>query len=238
MFVATVLARVSRTSRTRTTAGRVRSSGAHVRQTLCRLSCHTRQRPDRKPTRRDGFPCGANAYTEFAAQGICHSRACAPVWVVMRVRRMGRALATNVVSTLPREGWGRGEPVGNGAGLRCERLSFAYFSLPLQRKVGAAPHRGNANQPETKSGCHRKAQSANRKLQTANRNRNRQNKYAIAVASEKKPQRQPRRPKKITAQQQSSARSTQSPSAWSRGQSCPPQSRRYAGTSPAACSRR
>ncbi|MEX3936583.1 hypothetical protein AB4Y32_33235 [Paraburkholderia phymatum] len=27
---------------------------------------------------------------------------------------------------------------------RCERLSFAYFSLPLQRKVGAAPHRGNA----------------------------------------------------------------------------------------------
>ncbi|WP_336602651.1 hypothetical protein, partial [Paraburkholderia bengalensis] len=35
-------------------------------------------------------------------------------------------------------------------------LSFACFSLPLQRKVGAAPHRGNANQPETKSGCHRK----------------------------------------------------------------------------------
>jgi hypothetical protein len=27
---------------------------------------------------------------------------------------------------------------------RCERLSFAYFSLPQQRKVGAAPHRGNA----------------------------------------------------------------------------------------------
>ncbi|CAD6560965.1 hypothetical protein LMG24235_07133 [Paraburkholderia sabiae] len=25
-----------------------------------------------------------------------------------------------------------------------KRLSFAYFSLPLQRKVGAAPHRGNA----------------------------------------------------------------------------------------------
>ena len=78
MFVATVLARVSRASRTRTTAGRVRSSGAHVRQTLCRLSCHTGQRPDRKPTRSDGFPCGANAYTEFAAQGMCHSRACAP----------------------------------------------------------------------------------------------------------------------------------------------------------------
>jgi hypothetical protein len=28
-----------------------------------------------------------------------------------------------------------------------KRLSFAYFSLPLQRKVGAAPHRGNANKP-------------------------------------------------------------------------------------------
>jgi hypothetical protein len=25
-----------------------------------------------------------------------------------------------------------------------EPLSFAYFSLRLQRKVGAAPHRGNA----------------------------------------------------------------------------------------------
>ncbi|CAG9201159.1 hypothetical protein PSAB6_220082 [Paraburkholderia sabiae] len=25
-----------------------------------------------------------------------------------------------------------------------KRLSFAYFSLPLQRKVGAAPHRGDA----------------------------------------------------------------------------------------------
>jgi hypothetical protein len=37
-----------------------------------------------------------------------------------------------------------------------QRLSFAYFSLPLQRKVGAAPHRGNASEPETKRGCQRK----------------------------------------------------------------------------------
>jgi hypothetical protein len=29
-------------------------------------------------------------------------------------------------------------------GWRCEPLSFAYFSLRRQRKVGAAPHRGNA----------------------------------------------------------------------------------------------
>ncbi|MGF6596379.1 general secretion pathway protein K [Paraburkholderia sp. GAS448] len=32
------------------------------------------------------------------------------------------------------------------------RLSFAYFSLARQRKVGAAPHRGNANKPEAKQG--------------------------------------------------------------------------------------
>jgi hypothetical protein len=31
---------------------------------------------------------------------------------------------------------------------RFERLSFAYFSLPLQRKVGAAPHRGNPGRPK------------------------------------------------------------------------------------------
>ena len=31
-------------------------------------------------------------------------------------------------------------------------LSFAYFSLRRQRKVGAAPHRGNANRPLTKQG--------------------------------------------------------------------------------------
>src|SRR5579864_921256 len=32
------------------------------------------------------------------------------------------------------------------------RLSFAYFSLARQRKVGAAPHRGNANKPKAKQG--------------------------------------------------------------------------------------
>ncbi|MFP3187245.1 MAG: hypothetical protein RXS25_41845, partial [Paraburkholderia sp.] len=34
----------------------------------------------------------------------------------------------------------------------CSPLSFAYFSLRRQRKVGAAPHRGNANRPITKQG--------------------------------------------------------------------------------------
>jgi hypothetical protein len=32
-------------------------------------------------------------------------------------------------------------------------LSFPPFSLQRQRKGGAAPHRGNANRPNTKSGC-------------------------------------------------------------------------------------
>ncbi|BEU20820.1 hypothetical protein PBP221_09600 [Paraburkholderia sp. 22B1P] len=37
--------------------------------------------------------------------------------------------------------WG---PSGKHTCWRCEPLSFAYFSLRRQRKVGAAPHRGNA----------------------------------------------------------------------------------------------
>ncbi|MEM5291002.1 hypothetical protein ACFQ3P_36145 [Paraburkholderia sabiae] len=37
-----------------------------------------------------------------------------------------------------------------------KRLSFAYFSLPLQRKVGAAPHRGNASKPIRIRGCQQK----------------------------------------------------------------------------------
>src|ERR1700761_4565966 len=37
--------------------------------------------------------------------------------------------------------WG---PSGKKNCWRCEPLSFAYFSLRRQRKVGAAPHRGDA----------------------------------------------------------------------------------------------
>ncbi|BCF99382.1 hypothetical protein PPGU19_039510 [Paraburkholderia sp. PGU19] len=37
--------------------------------------------------------------------------------------------------------WG---PSGKHKNWRCEPLSFAYFSLRRQRKVGAAPHRGDA----------------------------------------------------------------------------------------------
>ena len=35
-------------------------------------------------------------------------------------------------------------PSGRKKNWRCEPLSFAYFSLRRQRKVGAAPHRGDA----------------------------------------------------------------------------------------------
>jgi hypothetical protein len=41
-----------------------------------------------------------------------------------------------------------GDPLSRGF----EPLSFAYFSLRRQRKVGAAPHRGNANKPLRKQG--------------------------------------------------------------------------------------
>jgi hypothetical protein len=42
-------------------------------------------------------------------------------------------------------------------------LSFAYFSLRRQRKVGAAPHRGNANKPTRKQG---KANASNKPKET------------------------------------------------------------------------
>src|SRR5215475_3060123 len=41
-----------------------------------------------------------------------------------------------------------------------KRLSFAYFSLPLQRKVGAAPHRGNARAAKAHRGRQRKKKTA------------------------------------------------------------------------------
>jgi hypothetical protein len=53
-------------------------------------------------------------------------------------------------------GSGRWWPVVVGQGDWCERLSFAYFSLPRHRKVGAAPHRGNACAPARQRGCQRK----------------------------------------------------------------------------------
>src|SRR5579864_3051582 len=47
---------------------------------------------------------------------------------------------------------------------RFRRLSFAYFSLARQRKVGAAPHRGNANRPKANQGKAKKT-AQNKKTQ-------------------------------------------------------------------------
>src|SRR5579864_2689577 len=51
------------------------------------------------------------------------------------------------------------------------RLSFAYFSLARQRKVGAAPHRGDANKPKAKQGkaptpARQAKQQQNKKIRT------------------------------------------------------------------------
>src|ERR1700757_2897810 len=57
---------------------------------------------------------------------------------------------------------------------RFRRLSFAYFSLARQRKVGAAPHRGNANKPEAKQG--KAPPQANNNNNNNNQNQNQKQK--------------------------------------------------------------
>src|SRR5690349_13003364 len=89
---------------------------------------------------------GAKAYTQFATWAAVD---CPARRAVTREREAGEAHRTSVSN-------GRGSrgcrvkcknlrgPSGKNMGWRCEPLSFAYFSLRRQRKVGAAPHRGNA----------------------------------------------------------------------------------------------
>ncbi|CAG9232312.1 conserved hypothetical protein [Paraburkholderia caribensis] len=68
---------------------------------------------------------------------------------VTREREAGEAHRTSVSNGRGSRGcrvkrknlWG---PSGRTKSWRCEPLSFAYFSLRRQRKVGAAPHRGDA----------------------------------------------------------------------------------------------
>src|SRR5215813_10673970 len=67
-----------------------------------------------------------------------------------------------------RTGRGRWGPAGKNKNWRGERLSFAYFSLPRQRKVGAAPHRGNASKPESKTRM--PAQQNNQRLRRRQKN--------------------------------------------------------------------
>jgi hypothetical protein len=61
--------------------------------------------------------------------------------------------------------WG---PSGKNKDWRCEPLSFAYFSLRRQRKVGAAPHRGNASEPITSRGCQQNHTQTTQASQTPN----------------------------------------------------------------------
>ncbi|CAG9249113.1 conserved hypothetical protein [Paraburkholderia caribensis] len=89
---------------------------------------------------------GTKACTQFAtwaAVDYLVARA------VTRAREAGEALIQSVGNgrrsarcrEKRRTSWG---PSGTNKNWRCEPLSFAYFSLRRQRKVGAAPHRGNA----------------------------------------------------------------------------------------------
>ncbi|CAG4925989.1 hypothetical protein R69919_05363 [Paraburkholderia gardini] len=56
-----------------------------------------------------------------------------------------------------------------------KRLSFAYFSLARQRKVGAAPHRGNANRPTRIQG------KANKKPDQKTKNQKTKNQNGAAI---------------------------------------------------------
>ncbi|CAG9266390.1 conserved hypothetical protein [Paraburkholderia caribensis] len=90
--------------------------------------------------------CEAMAYTQFAtwAAADCPTRR-----AETRAHEVGEAYRENVgngrepkrcrLSCKTR--WG---PSGKHKDWRCEPLSFSYFSLRRQRKVGAAPHRGDA----------------------------------------------------------------------------------------------
>jgi hypothetical protein len=74
-------------------------------------------------------------------------------------------------------------------------LSFAYFSLRRQRKVGAAPHRGNANKPITKQG---KANTAGKQhRRNANRPKRKQGKSNTVGKTAQKSQTRRRRQKNL-----------------------------------------
>ncbi len=85
-------------------------------------------------------------YTQFATWAA-HTIRCR--WLMYgyskRVRHLFEALATGTNHGHWRVKRGDvGGPWANVKNWRCEPLSFAYFSLRRQRKVGAAPHRGDA----------------------------------------------------------------------------------------------
>ncbi|WP_204117401.1 hypothetical protein, partial [Paraburkholderia sp. C35] len=64
-------------------------------------------------------------------------------------------------------------------------LSFAYFSLRRQRKVGAAPHRGDASSGKSNRGCQRKRKQ--KQQQNQNHQRRRKTKTPPATPCRIKP---------------------------------------------------
>ena len=90
--------------------------------------------------------CSATAYTQFATWAAVEYLARHDA---ARVREAGEAHRKSVGNehgsrdcrVKRKTLWG---PSGKHKNWRCEPLSFAYFSLRRQRKVGAAPHRGDA----------------------------------------------------------------------------------------------
>ena len=91
--------------------------------------------------------CGApRAYTQFATWAAV---GCLARHAETQVREAGEALIRGVGNEHQPRYWrvkrrAVGGPWANVKRWRCEPLSFAYFSLRRQRKVGAAPHRGDA----------------------------------------------------------------------------------------------
>ncbi|BFG75802.1 hypothetical protein PTKU46_38350 [Paraburkholderia terrae] len=90
--------------------------------------------------------CGSTAYTQFATWAAVDYLA---RHTAMQEREAGEAHRKSAGNehgsrdcrVKRKTRWG---PSGKHKNWRCEPLSFAYFSLRRQRKVGAAPHRGNA----------------------------------------------------------------------------------------------
>jgi len=90
--------------------------------------------------------CGATAYTQFATWAAVEYLAWhAGSWVreagEAHRKSVGNEHGSRDCRVKRKTRWG---PSGKHKNWRCEPLSFAYFSLRRQRKVGAAPHRGDA----------------------------------------------------------------------------------------------
>ena len=90
--------------------------------------------------------CSATAYTQFAtwaAVDYLARRGAARVGEAGEAQRksVGNEHGSRDCRVKRKTRWG---PSGRKKSWRCEPLSFAYFSLRRQRKVGAAPHRGDA----------------------------------------------------------------------------------------------